>query len=170
MAKRVEQLDEQVVEKLEQIERQLAQGGKQGGGFMKTTRTFVWGSAIGAGLALLFAPQSGEQTRQKLMQSSGQLKEQAQPLMEQAQQKLDQAKQQAQPLMEQAKQQVQSVASKAQDQAQSAASQAKDQAQSAASKAQDQMSQGSSGAQSGGTQARVVYPQPAQTPPAQSRS
>ena len=35
-------------------------------GFLGTIFTFLTGAAIGAGLALLFAPQSGEETRKKI--------------------------------------------------------------------------------------------------------
>ena len=39
-------------------------------GFLGTVFTFLTGAALGAGLALLFAPQSGEETRKKIKDMS----------------------------------------------------------------------------------------------------
>ena len=47
---------------------------EQGGGFT----TFLWGLAIGAGLALVLAPQSGQETRQKLRRQAGRMRDVAQ--------------------------------------------------------------------------------------------
>jgi len=42
-------------------------------GFGSTFFTFLTGAAIGAGLALLFAPRSGEETRKKILETGNQL-------------------------------------------------------------------------------------------------
>ena len=42
----------------------------EGNGFLGTVFAFLTGAAIGAGLALLYAPQSGEETRKKLKELS----------------------------------------------------------------------------------------------------
>lgn len=46
-------------------------------GFLGTVFTFLTGAAIGAGLALLFAPQSGEETRKKIKDASDKLNKEA---------------------------------------------------------------------------------------------
>jgi len=46
-------------------------------GFVSTMFSFLTGAAIGAGLALLFAPQSGEETRRKIRETGNQLSEDA---------------------------------------------------------------------------------------------
>ncbi|HDP94412.1 MAG TPA: YtxH domain-containing protein [Candidatus Aminicenantes bacterium] len=46
-------------------------------GFTSTMFSFLTGAAIGAGLALLFAPQSGEETRRKLRETGNQLSDDA---------------------------------------------------------------------------------------------
>ena len=45
---------------------------------MKTIRAFIWGSAIGAALGLLFAPQRGDVTRAQLQERLNQWQNQAQ--------------------------------------------------------------------------------------------
>ncbi len=45
--------------------------------FLGTVFTFLTGAAIGAGLALLFAPQSGEETRKKIKDMSDKLANEA---------------------------------------------------------------------------------------------
>lgn len=42
-------------------------------GFGSALFTFITGAAIGAGLALLFAPRSGEETRKKILETGNQL-------------------------------------------------------------------------------------------------
>ncbi|MDY0296363.1 MAG: YtxH domain-containing protein [Acidobacteriota bacterium] len=46
-------------------------------GFVSTMFTFFTGAAIGAGFALLFAPQSGQETRRKIREAGNQLSEDA---------------------------------------------------------------------------------------------
>lgn len=46
-------------------------------GFLGTVFTFLTGAAIGAGLALLFAPQTGEETRKKIKDMSEKVTEDA---------------------------------------------------------------------------------------------
>lgn len=48
---------------------------------MKTIRAFIWGSAIGAALGLLFAPQRGDVTRAQLQERFNQWQGQAQSQM-----------------------------------------------------------------------------------------
>lgn len=48
---------------------------------MKTIKAFFWGSAIGAVLGLLFAPQRGEVTREQLQERFNQWQGQAQSLV-----------------------------------------------------------------------------------------
>jgi gas vesicle protein len=74
---------------------------------MKTIRAFIWGSAIGAALGLLFAPQRGDATRAQLQErfeqwqnqaqsSLGNLRGQASTAIEQGRQKVNSTLQQAQ--------------------------------------------------------------------------
>ncbi|MBI2837937.1 MAG: YtxH domain-containing protein [Acidobacteria bacterium] len=42
---------------------------------IEVTLAFLLGSVVGAGLALLFAPASGEETRRKIRETSGRLKD-----------------------------------------------------------------------------------------------
>ncbi len=44
---------------------------------MKTIRAFIWGSAIGAAIGLLFAPQRGEVTRAQLQERFNEWQNQA---------------------------------------------------------------------------------------------
>lgn len=48
---------------------------------MKTIRAFIWGSAIGAALGLLFAPQRGDVTRAQLQERFNDWQSQAQTQM-----------------------------------------------------------------------------------------
>lgn len=48
---------------------------------MKTIRAFIWGSAIGAAVGLLFAPQRGDVTRAQLQERLNQWQNQAQSQM-----------------------------------------------------------------------------------------
>ncbi|HSJ14085.1 MAG TPA: YtxH domain-containing protein [Longimicrobiales bacterium] len=46
---------------------------------------FLWGAAIGAGLALLYAPRSGQQTRGEIVASATRLRDRAEDVVRQAQ-------------------------------------------------------------------------------------
>jgi gas vesicle protein len=52
--------------------------------FSSTATVFVMGAAIGAGIALLYAPQSGKETRKMLAKKGKQLKNQATDAIESA--------------------------------------------------------------------------------------
>lgn len=101
MAKDTVQLDQgMLLDRLEHLEKQIAK--QQGGGAGATLKTFILGALVGAGVALLYAPQGGEQTRQRLSQVkeqatqvAGQAKEQTAQLAGQAQQAASQIKDQA---------------------------------------------------------------------------
>lgn len=58
---------------------------EQGGSF----GSFVLGALVGAGLALLFAPQSGEETQQELREHAHRLKESAEDRVRDAQKNLE---------------------------------------------------------------------------------
>ena len=95
MAKTTTQLDQgQLLERLERLERQLAQSRVRpaGGGL----RMFLFGALVGGGLALLYAPQQGEQSRERVLQwkdraveLAGQAQEQATRVAGQVQQATD---------------------------------------------------------------------------------
>ena len=108
MAKGIVQLDQgKLLARLERLETQLDRVARaQGGGFGATLRGFVLGALVGAGLALLYAPQRGEETRQRVFQVkeqaaqlAGQAREQATQVAGQAQQAAGQLKGQAQQAM-----------------------------------------------------------------------
>ena len=87
------QLDyDKVLGQLAQLERQVAKSDKRrGGGFAGTLKVFTFGSLLGGGLALLYAPQTGEQTRRQLLRRGTQLKDQATQVADQARQAAGQA-------------------------------------------------------------------------------
>ena len=91
------QLDyDKVLGQLAQLERQIVKSDKRrGGGFAGTLKVFTVGSLLGGGLALLYAPQTGEQTRRQLLQRGTQLKDQATQVADQARQAAGQATDQA---------------------------------------------------------------------------
>jgi gas vesicle protein len=119
MAKGTVQVDQdKLLDRLERLEKQIAKSGEQrGGGFGTALKAFAVGALAGGGLALLYAPQRGEQTRQRLLQAK-----------EQATQVAGQAREQTAQLAGQVKEQATQVAG----QAQQAVSQLKDQVQSSA--------------------------------------
>jgi gas vesicle protein len=91
------QLDyDKVLGQLAQLERQLAKSDqRRGGGVAGTLKVLTVGSLLGGGLALLYAPQTGEQTRRQLLQRGTQLKDQATQVADQARQAAGQATDQA---------------------------------------------------------------------------
>ena len=126
MAKDTVQLDQgKLMDRLARLEKQIVEGNAQrGGGLGSALKAFTFGALVGGGAALLYAPQRGEQTRQRLRQAK-----------EQAAQVAGQAKEQTAQLAGQVKDQATQVAG----QAQQAAGQLKEQAQQAASQAKDQV-------------------------------
>ena len=88
MAKTTVQLDQdKLLDRLDHLEKRLTQVGKgQGGGFGATVRTLLLGALVGGALALLYAPQQGEEARRRMLelkeqagQRVGQVKEQIAP-------------------------------------------------------------------------------------------
>jgi gas vesicle protein len=112
MAKDTVQLDQgKLLERLERLEQQIAKSGRQrGGGVGTALKAFTVGSLVGGGLALLYAPQKGEQTRQQLQQRGTQLRDQATQVAGQAQQAAGQFTDQAQQSVSQATDRVQATA------------------------------------------------------------
>ena len=117
MAKDTVQVDQgKLLDRLERLEKQIARGNaRRGGGLGTALKAFAVGALVGGGAALLYAPQRGEQTRQRLLQAkdqatqlAGQAKEQTAHLAGQAQQAAGQLKDQAQQAAGQTKDQVQS--------------------------------------------------------------
>lgn len=150
--------NDQLIETVERLQKQVAKSNK-GGGFGGGIKPFLFGSLIGGGLALLYAPKPGTETRQQLFQTgtelkesatqlAGQAKEQAGTLQDQAQQTLTQAKDQAQQVTGQVREQAQGVAAQAQDQASQVADQMKDQTEQVRGQAQQATGQARDQAQS----------------------
>lgn len=87
---------------------------------MKTMRAFIWGSAIGAALGLLFAPQRGEVTRTQLQERIEQWQNQAQSglgnLRGQASTAIEQGRQKVNSTLQQAQGATNTAADKAQQQ------------------------------------------------------
>jgi YtxH-like protein len=102
MAKEIVQLDQgQLLKRLAGLEQQIAKSGQQrGGGVGTALKAFGVGALVGGGVALLYAPRPGEQTRRQLLQRGSQAKEQATQaagqLKEQAQQAVSQGTDQVQ--------------------------------------------------------------------------
>jgi gas vesicle protein len=117
---------QQLLGTVERLQEELEKREKrQNRGLFSSLRPFLLGGLTSAGAALLYAPQTGTETRQKLMQSTGQLQESAT-------QALGQAKEQAQQVTGQVKQQAGQVAGQAKEQAQQVTEQTKGQAQQVA--------------------------------------
>ena len=112
MAKETVQLDQgKLLDRLERLEKQIAKSGRRrGGGLGTTLKAFAVGALAGGGLALLYAPQKGEQTRQRLLERGAQLREQATEAAGQAQQAAGQLADQAQQSVSQATDRVQATA------------------------------------------------------------
>ena len=100
---------------------------------MKTIKAFIWGSAIGAALGLLFAPQRGEVTR-------AQLQERWNDFQSQAQTRLGSMPGNASGMIESGRQAVTNTISQAQSMANTAAEKARGATSTAANTAQDQVS------------------------------
>src|SRR5438045_8491335 len=85
MAKDTVQLDQgKLMDRLERLEKQIARGSeRRGGGFGTALKAFAVGALVGGGAALLYAPQRGEQTRQRLRQAKEQATQLAGPAKEQ---------------------------------------------------------------------------------------
>ena len=87
MARETVQLDQgKLLDRLQRLEKQVAKSGEKRGGLGTALKAFTFGSLVGGGVALLYAPQKGEQTRQRLLQRGTQLKDQATQVAGQAQQ------------------------------------------------------------------------------------
>ncbi len=67
---------------------------RRGGGAGTGVAMFLLGAAIGAGVALLFAPQSGEETRADLRRGARRLKRKARDIVDQSGEVVDDLKQQ----------------------------------------------------------------------------
>ena len=111
MAKDTVQLDQgKFLDRLERLEKQIAKSStRRGGGVGTALKAFAVGSLVGGGLALLYAPQKGEQTRQQLLERGTQLREQATEVAGQAQQAAGQFTDQAQQSVSQATDRVQAA-------------------------------------------------------------
>jgi len=81
--------------------------------FLGTVFTFLTGAAIGAGLALLFAPQTGEETRKQLKETADKLsddfKENYEKLSKEAQVAIDKIKETTEKTIDQVKNIVEST-------------------------------------------------------------
>ncbi len=110
-------------ERLEQVTAQLEQAARrnQGGGIMGALKPFLLGALVGAGMALLYAPQRGEQTRAMLRRNATDLQDRAmqtassvkERLPEQAQTALDQAQGRSKAAVEPGKETLQAVKAEA---------------------------------------------------------
>lgn len=103
---------------------------------MKTIKAFIWGSAIGAVLGLLFAPQRGDLTR-------AQLQERINEWQGMAQSRLGNLPASASNAIETGRQAVNSTLNQAQSAANAAADKARSATNSTANQAQDQVSSSS---------------------------
>ncbi|HEX5502680.1 MAG TPA: YtxH domain-containing protein, partial [Thermomicrobiales bacterium] len=146
--------EDQLQAQLDQLRRQLAARDNQDSNVLSFLGGLALGTLLGGVLALILAPQSGEETRGQLRDGSiqlkerasgvaGQVRDQAGTLQGQAQGALDQVRERAQTLGEGARDQVQHIAVRApsagegQDRATPAAMPAADQAAGTAREARD---------------------------------
>ena len=105
--------------RLERVTDQLEQAAKrnQGGGLLSVLKSFALGALVGAGIALLYAPQRGEQTRALLQRNANEMQDRAtqtasgvkERLPEQARTALDQAQERAKAVAAQGKDTLQAV-------------------------------------------------------------
>jgi len=118
----------QLMQAIAEVERELAQRRKRRGGLLRTVRPFAFGSLLGAGLGLLYAPQAGKETQQQLRQRANlvttEVTEGAIEVGQSAQQVVGQAVEQAQGAATQVKEQVQQTAGQVKEQAQQTSNQA----------------------------------------------
>lgn len=122
-------------ERLEQVTAQLEKAAKQhrGSGPLRALRPFALGALAGAGMALLYAPQRGEQTRAMLRRNATDLQDRTtqtassvkERLPEQAQTALDQAQGRARTAVEQGQETLQAVKAEAEQGANEVAAAAK---------------------------------------------
>ena len=103
---------------------------------MKTIKAFIWGSAIGAVLGLLFAPQRGDVTR-------AQLQERINEWQGMAQSRMGNLPSSASTAIESGRQAVNSALNQAQSMANTAADKARGTTNAAADQAQSQVSSSS---------------------------
>ncbi|HEY7834783.1 MAG TPA: YtxH domain-containing protein [Ktedonobacterales bacterium] len=86
---------------------------------MRSIRAFLWGGAIGALLGILFAPQTGEETRAQLQARISDLQGQAQTQMDTLRSRssglVEQGRQTANNMLNQAQRGTNTAADKAQD-------------------------------------------------------
>lgn len=67
---------------------------------------FVLGAALGAGLALLFAPASGEETRRRLRREAGKLKERAEDALDDLSYEYDRVREEVEETVDEVKEKV----------------------------------------------------------------
>lgn len=73
---------DEILERLGRVEEQLTTIARRGRGRGAPLRTFALGALLGGGAALLYAPQRGEQTRQRVLQAKDQATQAAGPARE----------------------------------------------------------------------------------------
>lgn len=161
--------NDQLIETVERLQKQVAKSNK-GGGFGGGIKPFLFGSLIGGGLALLYAPKPGTETRQQLFQTGTELKESATQLAGQAKEQAGTLQDQAQQVTGQVREQAQGVAAQAQDQASQAAGQMKDQTEQMRGQAQQTAGQTRDQAQSTVVQSTAVRTQDAASHATQPQS
>lgn len=104
---------------------------------MKTMKAFIWGSAIGAALGLLFAPQRGDVTRAQLQERWNEFQSQAQTRLGNMNVNMPSS---ASGMIESGRQAITNTISQAQSAANTAAERAKSATNSTANTAQDRVS------------------------------
>lgn len=141
------------VERLEQVTAQLEQAARrnQGGGIMGALKPFLLGALAGAGLALLYAPQRGEQTRAMLRRNATDLQDRATQTASGVKERLPAqataAQDKARTLLDQTKQQVKTAVGQGQDTSQAAEAEIKEELGAAASTAKKRATNGSRAAE-----------------------
>lgn len=95
-----------------------------GGGFGSFVFGLLMGGLLGSGLALLYAPQAGEETREQLKAKAEELKQQAEKELEQARVQAEKTLAEASARVDEATEQIEGRAREMRDQAKSAADKA----------------------------------------------